>query len=61
MFFIIFDLYEFHLYLFLKKRFLVNLYEKQMCYEGSKSLFFDVMKNGQIFSSKVFRFQYDHS
>ena len=32
-----------------------------MCYQGSKSLFFDVMKIGQMFPSKVFRFQYDHS
>ena len=29
------------------------------CYEN-KSLLFDVMKNGQIFSSKVCHFQYDH-
>ena len=31
-----------------------------MCYEENKSLFFEVIKNGQIFPSKFFRFQYDH-
>ena len=49
------------IYLFLKKSFFVNTYEKQMYYEGNKSLFFDVMENGQIFPSKVCRFKYDHS
>ena len=31
-----------------------------MCYKENESLFFDVMKNGQIFPSKVYHFQYDH-
>ena len=31
-----------------------------MCYKENKSLFFDLMKNGQIFPSNVFHFQYDH-
>ena len=31
-----------------------------MCYKGNKSQFFDAMKNGQFFSSKVFHFQYDN-
>ena len=31
-----------------------------MCYRENKSLFFDVMRNGQIFSSKSCHFQYDH-
>ena len=31
-----------------------------MCYKKNKSLFFDVIKNGQIFPSKVCHFQYDH-
>ena len=31
-----------------------------MCYEENKSLFFEVIKNGQIFPSKVCHFQYDH-
>ena len=31
-----------------------------MCYQQNKSLFLDVMKNGQIFLSKVYHFQYDH-
>ena len=44
----------------MKKNFLVNKYKKQMCDKENKSLFFDVMKNGQIFSSKVCHFQYDH-
>ena len=30
-----------------------------MCYKESKCLFFGVMKNGQVFSSKVCHFQYD--
>ena len=35
----------------------------QMCinlYKENKSLIFDVMKNGHIFPSKVWHFQYDH-
>ena len=31
-----------------------------MCYKESKCLFFGVMKNGQVFSSKVCHFQFDH-
>ena len=31
-----------------------------MCFNENKSLFFDAMKNGQIFPSKVCQFQYDH-
>ena len=31
-----------------------------MYYKEDKSLFFDVMKNGQIFPSEVCHFQYDH-
>ena len=30
-----------------------------MCYYENKSLFFDVMKNGQIFPSNVCHFHYD--
>ena len=44
----------------MKKNFLVNKYKKHMCYEENKSLFFEVIKNGQIFPSKVCHFQYDH-
>ena len=32
-----------------EKEFLVNKYKKPMCYKENKSLFFDVMKNSQIF------------
>ena len=46
-------------YIFVPK-FSVNKYKKQMYYQENKSLFFDVMKNGQIFPSEVFHFQYDH-
>ena len=35
----------------IEKKFIVNKYKKQMCYKGNKSLFFDVMENGQIFTS----------
>ena len=45
---------------FLGKNFLVNKYKKQICYLENKSLIFDVMKNGQIFSSQISSFQYDH-
>ena len=31
-----------------------------MCYEENKSLFLDVMTNGQVFPSKVCHFQYGH-
>ena len=31
-----------------------------MCYKKNKPLFFDVMKSGQIFPSKVCHFQYDN-
>ena len=31
-----------------------------MSHEENESLFYEVIKNGRIFSSKVFRFQYDH-
>ena len=44
----------------MKKKFLGNKYKKDMCYEENKSLFFEVIKNGQIFPSKVCHFQYDH-
>ena len=30
-----------------------------MCYKKNEYLFFDAMKNGQIFPSKVCHFQYD--
>ena len=43
----------------LEKNFLVNKYKKQRCYKENKSLFFDFMKNGPIFRSKVCHFQYD--
>ena len=40
------------LYVFiLEKRLTVNKYEKQMCYEGNESLFFDLMKDCQAFPS----------
>ena len=35
----------------LEKNFLVNRYKKQLCYKAN--LCHDVMKNGQMFSSKV--------
>ena len=38
--------------------FLVNKYEKQICYIENKSIFFDVMKNYQVFSSRFYNFQY---
>ena len=44
----------------LHKNFLVKKYKKQRCYKENKSLFFDVMKNGLIFPSKVCHFQCDH-
>ena len=44
----------------LEKNVLVNKYKKQMCYEENKSLFIDVMKNNQMFPSKVCHFRYDH-
>ena len=44
----------------MKKKSLVNKYKKQTCHKENKSLFFDVMKNGHIFPSKVCHFQYDH-
>ena len=51
--------FYFHLYIFLKKlSWLANIRKK--CYKENKSLFFDVMKNGQIFPAKVFLFPYDH-
>ena len=31
-----------------------------MCHKENKYLFFDIMKNDQIFPSKVCHFQYDH-
>ena len=40
------------------KKLLVNKYKKQMCYKENL-FFFDVMKNGEIFSSKVCHFQYN--
>ena len=43
----------------MKKKILVNKYRKQMCYEENKSLFFDIMKNGQIFPSNVCHFKND--
>ena len=43
-----------------KKKFLVNKYKKLMCYKKNKSLIFDIMRNDQIFPSKVCHFQYDH-
>ena len=39
-----------------EKIFLVNKYKKQMRHEQNKFLFFDVMKKGQIFHSKVCHF-----
>ena len=44
----------------LEKSFLVNKYKNQMCYKENKSLFFDVMKKGQIFPGNVCHFQYDY-
>ena len=41
------------------KKLLVNKYKKQMCY-NENLYFFEVMKNGEIFSLKVCHFQYDH-
>ena len=52
--------FQFHLYIFLKKNLLVNKYKKQTSYKVKKSLFFDVMKNGNIFHSKVCHFKFDH-
>ena len=52
--------FQFHLYIFLKKNLLVNKYKKQTSYKVNKSLFFDVMKNGHIFPSKVCHFKFDH-
>ena len=43
---------------FLEKNFLANKYKKQMWYKKKK--FSDIMKNVQIFSSEIGRFQYDH-
>ena len=40
------------------KKLLVNKYKKQMCYKENL-YFFDVMKNGKIFSLKVCHFQYN--
>ena len=40
------------------KKLLVNKYKKQMCYKENL-YFFDVMKNGEIFSLKVCHFQYN--
>ena len=40
------------------KKLLVNKYKKQMCYKENL-YFFDVMKNGEMFSSKVCHFQYN--
>ena len=39
---------------------LVNKNKRQMSYKENESLFFKVMKNGQIFPSNVCHFQYDH-
>ena len=36
----------------LEKLFLANKHKKEMCCKENKSLFFDAMKNGQIFPSK---------
>ena len=38
----------------LEKHFLLNKHKKQMCYKRNKYLYFDVVKNGQIFPSKDF-------
>ena len=51
--------FQFDLYIFLKKEFLANKYKKQTCYKGNKFHFFDAMKNGQSFPSKVCHFQYE--
>ena len=37
-----------------------NKYKKQRCYRENRSLFFHVIKNGHIFSSKICHFQSDH-
>ena len=44
----------------LEKKYLFNKYKKQMFYKKSKSLSFNVMKNGQIVPSKVCHFQDDN-
>ena len=46
--------------MFLKKDPFVNKYKKQMRYINNKSLFFNVKKNVQIFSSRFCHFQFDH-
>ena len=43
--------FHFYLCIFLKKKFLVNKYKKQMFYEENKSLFFDAMKHGQTWKN----------
>ena len=43
----------------LEKNFFVSKYGKQMSYKENKSLFYDVMKSGPIFPSKVCHFQCD--
>ena len=45
-----FKYYENIIYIYLKKNYLVSKYRKNMCHRENKSLFFEVMKNGQFFS-----------
>ena len=52
--------FSFHLYIFLKKKFLVKNIRNKCFVRKINLCFFDVMKNGQIFPSKVCHFQYDH-
>ena len=44
---------------FLKKRFPITNIRNKCVIRKINLFFFDVMKNGQIFPSKVFHFQYD--
>ena len=44
----------------MKKSLLVNKYSKQMRYNKSKSLFFNLVKNVQIFRSEIGHFERDH-
>ena len=51
--------FQFHLYIFLRKKFLVDKCKKQMCYKEISLYFSDIMKNGHMFPSKVCQFQID--